>query len=87
MPPAPTTHPLVVEGRKVMGQMRKWNCYFERKDVYSFLERVEELRLAYGVEEGQLIQGLADLLCRDALHWYRSVASECTSWADFEEKL
>ena len=67
--------------------MRKWNCYFGGKDVYSFLERVEELRLSYGLKEGQLLQGLSELLRGDALHSYRNVASQCTSWAVFEEKL
>ena len=55
--------------------------------MYSFLERVVELRLAYGLEEEQLLQGLPELLRGHALHWYRNVASQCTSWAVFEEKL
>ena len=67
--------------------MRKWNCYFEGKDVYSFLERLQELRFAYGINERQLLQGLPELLRGDAFHWYRNIASQCTSWADFEDKL
>ena len=67
--------------------MRKWNVYFEGKDVYSFLERLQELRFAYGINERQLLQGLPELLRGDALHWYRNIASQCTSWADFEDKL
>ena len=47
--------------------MRKWNCRFEGKDVYSFLKRVDELRTAYGVSDEQLLQGLPQLLRGDAL--------------------
>ena len=83
----PTSPHTLDEERKVEDQMRKWNCYFEGKDVYSFLERLGELRFAYGINERQLLQGPPELLRGDALHWYRTIGSQCTSWADFEDKL
>ena len=53
---------------------------------YSFVSTKDICSVTYGVAEGQLLQGLPELLRGDALHWYRNVASPCTSWADFEEK-
>ena len=38
-PPFSTSPHTLDEGRTVVDQMRKWNCHFEGKDVYSFLER------------------------------------------------
>ena len=77
----------ITENRRVVDQMRRWNCHFEGKDVYSFLEIVDELRTAYGVSDEQLLQGLPELLRGDALQWYRNLDSECHTWAHFDESL
>lgn len=36
-------------------QVRKWNSYFDGKDIYTFLERLNELSMAYGITEEQLL--------------------------------
>ena len=48
---------------------------------------MDKLGTAYGVSDEQLLQGLPELLRGDALQWYRNLASECHTWAHFEESL
>ncbi|KMQ82600.1 hypothetical protein RF55_22424, partial [Lasius niger] len=47
---------------KVINQIRKWGCHFDGRDPLAFLERVEELKDAYGYTDGQLLKGLPELL-------------------------
>lgn len=72
---------------KVIDQIRKWNCHFEGKDLYSFLERIEELRLSYGFSEAQVLKGFPELLRGDALLWYRNEARELESWEEMLQAL
>lgn len=85
--PAPQCTLNNADSRAVIDQIRKWNCHFEGKDVYSFLERVHELRSAYGMTPDHLLRGLPELLKGDALLWYRNYAVSCKSWAAVEEHL
>jgi hypothetical protein len=72
---------------KVLDQMRKWNCHFDGKDLYTFLERVDELRTSYGFSEEQVLKGFPELLRGDALLWYRNEARDLQSWAAMEKAL
>ncbi|XP_016844597.1 uncharacterized protein LOC107982016 [Nasonia vitripennis] len=72
---------------KVLDQIRKWNCHFEGRDVYSFLERVRELQASNGFTGEQLLQGAPELLRGEALQWRRHYASECRTWEEPEIRL
>lgn len=65
---------------KVLDQMRKWNCHFDGKDVYAFLERIDELRQAYDFSEEQAIKGFPELLRGEALLWFRNERENFNSW-------
>jgi hypothetical protein len=58
---------------QVVDQIRKWRCHFDGRNAFEFLERVEELREAYGFVDSQLLRGLPDLLRGEGLLWYRSI--------------
>ena len=75
------------DNTKILDQMRKWNCHFDGKNLYSFLERVQELQRAYLISDAQLIRGLPELLKGDALLWYRNCASEIFTWEELELNL
>ena len=51
---------------KVLDQMRKWNCHFDGRDLYTFLERIEELQRAYALSDEQILRGFPELLRGDA---------------------
>lgn len=86
-PPATdTTFPY--EG-KTINQIRKWGCHgrateIDGRDPAAFLERVGELRQAYGFTQAQLLQGLPELLRGDTLLWYRNYRDSWEAWGDFE---
>lgn len=69
----------------------KWNVHFsgEKHDlsVNTFLERVEELRVARNVSETQLFNSALDLFSGKALHWYRSIRKSVNNWASLKVKL
>jgi len=68
---------------KTIDQIRKWGCHFDGKDPVAFLERVEELKLAYGTTGPQLLNGLPELLKGDALLWYRNSREQWHAWEEF----
>ena len=70
-----------------LDQMRKWNCHFDGKGVYEFLERVQELQRAYQLTDQQLLRGFPELLRGDAQLWYRNCASSLTTWGDLERQI
>lgn len=72
---------------RTLDQMRKWNCHFDGRGVYEFLERVKELQRAYQLTDQRLLQGLPELLRGDAQLWYRNCADSITTWEDFETNL
>ena len=74
------------ETAKRLDQIRKWNCHFDGRDLQTFLERVSELRTAYRFSPEQTLQGVPEMLRGEALQWYRNVATEIQTWADFEEQ-
>src|SRR5580765_4697217 len=42
---------------KSINQMRKWGCQFDGRDPLSFLERVDELKVSYGLPDPQILKG------------------------------
>jgi len=68
-----------------MNQIRKWGCHFDGKDPFAFLERIEELRQAYGYSGEQLLLGLPELLRGDTLLWYRNNRASWSSWEEFDQ--
>ncbi|XP_055850623.1 uncharacterized protein LOC129915176 [Episyrphus balteatus] len=69
----------------------RWNVQFTGErcgtSVNSFLERVEELRVARGVSEALLFRSVVDLLTGQALLWYRSIREEISNWSEFVDAL
>lgn len=72
---------------KLINQMRKWGHHFDGKDPLAFLERAEELRLGYGLEADQLLQGLPEMLRGDALLWYRNSYGSWATWDEFSNQF
>jgi len=70
----PTSDPSAVRTNiaKMINQIRKWDWYFDSKDLLSFLERVEELRQRYGFSRDQLLLRLPELLRGETLLWYQN---------------
>lgn len=61
--------------------INKWNLKFDGESgLSSFLERVDELRVARGVSEDQLFTAAVELFSGNALVWYRSVRDKVSSW-------
>lgn len=69
---------------KTINQICKWGCHFDGRDPAAFLERVGELRQAYGFTPMQLLQGLPELLKGDSLLWFRNYRDSWETWEDFE---
>ncbi|GAB1860673.1 hypothetical protein CAJAP_01752 [Camponotus japonicus] len=67
----------------VLNQIRKWNLHFDGKDPFAFLERLDELRQAYGYTDDYLLCGLPELLRGDSLLWYRINREAWGTWGDF----
>lgn len=67
-----------------ISQIRKWGFHFDEKDLISFLERIAELRDAYGPSDQQLLKGLPELLRGNPLLWLRNNHDQWRTWTDFE---
>jgi hypothetical protein len=64
--------------------IRKWNLKFDgEKGAVAFLERLDELKSAYLIEEKDLFPALPELLKGKAVLWYRINKSEWNSYQDF----
>ncbi|XP_046145792.1 uncharacterized protein LOC123989165 [Osmia bicornis bicornis] len=72
---------------KTMEIMRKWNCQFDGRDPYPFLEQLEELQAAYGLTDHQMRTGFTQLLRGQAQIWYRNTANKVCSWPELQEQL
>jgi hypothetical protein len=76
----------VVESRKSppLEIVRKWNLKFGPQDsVYSFLERLDELKSAYNVLGGDMLLAIPELLKGSVVLWYRNNHSNFASWQNF----
>jgi len=68
---------------ETMNLVRKWGCRFTGKDPLAFLERVEELRNAYGLTNEQMLRCLPELIIGEPLFWYRNNRESWATWEDF----
>lgn len=62
----------------------KWGISFsgsEKPDqVFEFLDRIEELRIARGATKSDLFNSAIDIFKQNALLWFRSIKSTITTW-------
>ncbi|KAL0849819.1 hypothetical protein ABMA28_011760 [Loxostege sticticalis] len=66
----------------------KWNVRFNGvSDPRSFLDRVEDLQIADGVSDQELLDSAARLFVDQALIWFRAVRSDLTSWKELRALL
>jgi len=65
-----------------MNQIRKWECHFDGRDSFSFLERLNELQRQYYSDE-LILDGLTELLREKILAWYRNFQEEWCTLDDF----
>ena len=69
----------------------KWNIKFsgdvKHTSVNSFLERVEELRIARNVTKPQLLRTVVDLFQDTALIWYRANRHLFQTWDELTDSL
>ncbi|EFN86003.1 hypothetical protein EAI_05754, partial [Harpegnathos saltator] len=63
--------------------IHKWDCKFTGKDPLNFLERIDELRICYGLSTRQLFWGIPQMLRGDPLLWYRNHRPNWHTWEDF----
>ena len=77
----------MTEQTKAIEQMRKWGLHFDGKDAYSFLERIEELQVAYGFSDNQMLQGFAELLRDDAQQWFRNTINCINTLTELKKNL
>ena len=78
---------VIQETAKIMDQMRKWNCHFDGKDLYAFLERLHELQRSYNLSDQQILNGFPELLRGDAQLWHRNYAPGYRTLAELEDGL
>lgn len=68
----------------------KWNLQFSGEittSLKSFLDRVDELRIARNVDKHELFVCAVDLFCGNALLWFRSIRNEVRDWDSLVVKL
>lgn len=66
----------------------KWNLRFNgTTDPRSFLERVDELQVSYGISDSKLFNSAAQLFSEQGLLWYRGIKSQVESWAQLKSLL
>lgn len=64
--------------------MQKWGWQFDGRDPIS-LERMEELKVAYGFPDSQMLKGLPELIKGDALLWHLNNRDDWYNWGHFEK--
>lgn len=64
----------------------QWKLQFsgnvQKLSVMSFLERVEELKIARNVSDQELFHSCIDLFSDKALSWYRSIRTSVSTWQE-----
>ena len=60
--------------------VHKWGITFEGKAVNSFIQRIEEIRIARRTTKEELFRSAFDLFQGQALVWFRSVKSSVHTW-------
>ncbi|XP_055913098.1 uncharacterized protein LOC129946788 [Eupeodes corollae] len=81
----------MVVQQKCTERLGKWGVKFTGDSggasINSFLERVEELRLANDVPESHLFKSASELLAGRALMWFRSVREDLGDWQELVKEL
>lgn len=72
---------------RILTEIRKRNCHFDGRDVYSFIERADELKIAYGISDTQMLQGLQEILREDTRIWDRDSGKAVITSEQFKNKL
>ena len=66
----------------------KWNVKFDgRSDPITFVEQVEEMRVAFGVSEAQLFNSAALLFVDVGKIWFDGIKGEVKTWGELQETL
>lgn len=69
----------------------KWNVTFsgqiQREGLLSFLEKVEELRIARNISKEELFTSAIDLFSGQALLWFRNIKSHISNWEELVHNL
>lgn len=69
---------------EIVDRVRKWNLTFDGgKDVFGFLERIDEMIGSYLIPRDSLLPALPLLLKGKALLWYRNNITQWKSWDKF----
>ncbi|XP_054257569.1 uncharacterized protein LOC128982646 [Macrosteles quadrilineatus] len=82
--------PKPTESQRRSVPVYKWNITFDggpKVSVGSFLERIEELRIARGISEKELLDSAVDLFAGSALIWHRSNRQRIGSWEQLKTEL
>lgn len=84
------TPPRTTDSYRKVVPVYKWDLKFDGSSNFSigsFLERVEELRVARGVSERELLESAVDLFSGSALIWHRSNRQRITTWDQMKREL
>ena len=82
----PTSNPETHNARSV--PVYKWNVSFDgHTNLSSFLEKVDDLKVARGVSDDELFRSAYDLFAEPALTWYRSVRASVATWGELVDLL
>jgi hypothetical protein len=71
-------------------QVRKWNCKFggeANECLITFLERIEELRFAYGFTDKDMMTTIPEIVKGKVLLYYRNNSESIGSWSEFVHYL
>ena len=85
-----STQPVMVNfpKRPVVEIVRKWNIHFKTGDsVFTFLERINDLKQSSNVNNTELLSAMPELLRDTALLWYRNNKHRLISWELFEKEF
>jgi hypothetical protein len=64
--------------------VRKWHLKFVPDDsVHTFLERLGELKLAYGVSDENMLKAIPEILRGTVILWFRNNSDLWNSWEEF----
>lgn len=72
----------------VTSQVRRWDATFDgEKNIFTFLERIEEIRESVHLTDKQLLDCIPIVLKGKALQWYRNNKKDWHKWAEFVKDL
>ena len=81
-------HSKALDAASICNIVRKWNTRFDgHRDPTSFLERVEELIIAYEIDRDLILKALPEMLTGTALLWYRNFRETWTTYEMFRRSF